>query len=206
MEEKYLTEENAEKYGVDIAPREIVINEYAAQAECASPGDLVRWIGLFEEYNVAGCLPFWHLSNNLNGLAAGNNEGNGAWWLYKWYGDMSGQYLPVATSNTSKDNYYGAASLDENKKIYAIAHQLLRSGTAIGALIKESAHAQSKADFLNKMNVALKEANETTYWLSLLHDTDYLKDHEFASINKDCEELLKLLISIVKTTKSSLNK
>ncbi len=116
LEEKYLTPENAEKYGVDITPREIVINEYAANAECSSPGDLVRWIGLFEEYNVAGCLPFWHLSNNLNGLAAGNNEGNGAWWLYKWYGDMSGQYLPVTTSNTSKDNYYGVASLDNNKR------------------------------------------------------------------------------------------
>lgn len=116
LEEKYLTPENAEKYGVDITPREIVINEYAANAECSSPGDLVRWIGLFEEYNVAGCLPFWHLSNNLNGLAAGNNEGNGAWWLYKWYGDMSGQYLPVTTSNTPKDNYYGVASLDNNKR------------------------------------------------------------------------------------------
>ena len=116
LEEKYLTPENAEKYGVDITPREIVINEYAANAECSSPGDLVRWIGLFEEYNVAGCLPFWHLSNNLNGLAAGNNEGNGAWWLYKWYGDMSGQYLPITTSNTAKDNYYGVASLDNNKR------------------------------------------------------------------------------------------
>lgn len=120
LEEKYLTPENEEKYGVDITPREIVINEYAAQAECSSPGDLVRWIGLFEEYNVAGCLPFWHLSNNLNGLAAGNNEGNGAWWLYKWYGDMSGQYLPVTTSNTAKDNYYGVASLDNNKKSSSI--------------------------------------------------------------------------------------
>lgn len=96
--------------------------------------------------------------------------------------------------------------LNENKKIYAIANQILRSGTSIGALIKEAAHAQSKADFLNKMNVALKEANETHYWLSLLHDTDYIKDKEFSSINKDCEELLKLLISIVKTTKEHLNK
>ena len=79
------------KYGVE--PREIVINEYAAQSECASPGDLVRWIGLWEDYQVAGCLPYWHFSNNLNGLAADTNEGNGAWWLYKWYGDMSGSYL-----------------------------------------------------------------------------------------------------------------
>ena len=116
LEEKYLTPENAEQYGIDITPREIVINEYAATDECASPGNLVRWIGLFEEYNVAGCLPFWHLSNNLNGLAADNNEGNGAWWLYKWYGDMSGQYLPVTPTNAAKDTYFGVASLDENKK------------------------------------------------------------------------------------------
>lgn len=85
------------KYGVE--PREIVINEYAAQAECASPGDLVRWIGLWEDYEVAGCLPYWHFSNNLNGLAANQNTGNGAWWLYKWYGDMSGSYLPVSVGN-----------------------------------------------------------------------------------------------------------
>ena len=103
------------KYGV-VEPREIVINEYAADYECASPGDLIRWIGLFEEFNVSGCMPFWHLSNNLNGIAADNNEGNGAWWLYKWYGDMSGHYLPIQTSNAEKHDFYGAASLDNNKK------------------------------------------------------------------------------------------
>ena len=103
-----------EKYGVE--PREIVINEYAAQSECASPGDLVRWIGLWEDYEVAGWLPFWDFSNNLNGLAADNNEGNGAWWLYKWYGDMSGSYLPVTVEGASQDDFYGAASIDENKK------------------------------------------------------------------------------------------
>ena len=103
------------KYGIT-EPREIVINEYAAQAECASPGDLVRWIGLWEDYEVAGCLPFWHFSNNLNGLAANNNAGNGAWWLYKWYGDMSGSYLPVSVANADQNDFYGAASMDENKK------------------------------------------------------------------------------------------
>jgi len=99
-----------------LAAREIVINEYAAQGECASPGDLIRWIGLFEDYEVAGCLPFWHLSNNLNGLAAGTNEGTGAWWLYKWYGDMSGEYKNVSVFNASQDDYYGVATLDDNKK------------------------------------------------------------------------------------------
>ncbi len=103
------------KYNISPS-REIVINEYAAPTECASPGDLIRWIGLWEEYEVAGCLPFWHFSNNLNGLAADVNEGNGAWWLYKWYGDMSGSYLPVQVANANKNDFYGAASVDENKK------------------------------------------------------------------------------------------
>lgn len=93
-----------------------------------------------------------------------------------------------------------------NKKEFVLSKQLLRSGTAIGALIKESEHAQSKADFLSKMNIALKEVNETEYWLMLLKDTEYISVIQFDSIHRDCEEILKLLISIVKTTKASLNK
>ncbi len=92
--------------------------------------------------------------------------------------------------------------LVSEKKEFVLSKQLLRSGTAIGALIKESEHAQSKADFINKMNIALKEANETTYWLQLLKDSDYINEKEFDSIFPDSEELLKLLVSIVKTTKS----
>jgi len=92
--------------------------------------------------------------------------------------------------------------LISEKKEFVLSKQLLRSGTAIGALIKESEHAQSKADFINKMNIALKEANETTYWLQLLKDSDYINEKEFESIFPDSEELLKLLVSIVKTTKS----
>jgi four helix bundle protein len=96
--------------------------------------------------------------------------------------------------------------LSEQKKEYVLSKQLLRSGTAIGAMVKESEHAQSKADFLNKMNVALKEANETEYWLMLLKDTQYINENEFDSINADCTEILRLLISIVKSTKTSLKK
>ena len=96
--------------------------------------------------------------------------------------------------------------LNRQKEIHSLSNQMLRSGTAIGALIQEAVHAQSKADFLNKMNVSLKEANETMYWIRLLHSTPYLKDNEFASIHKDCEEIVKLLASIVKTTKASLNR
>ena len=92
------------------------------------------------------------------------------------------------------------------KKEYVLSKQLLRSGTAIGALIKEGEHAQSKADFLNKMNVALKEANETEYWIELLRDSEYLSTTESLSILDDTSELIRLLISIVKTTKTTLNK
>jgi len=94
----------------------------------------------------------------------------------------------------------------ETQKEFVISKQLLRSGTAIGALIWEAEHAQSKLDFLNKMNVALKESNETMYWLILLKETQYLKEDEFESIYADAEELLKMLASIVKTTKMKLNK
>ena len=92
------------------------------------------------------------------------------------------------------------------KKEYVLSKQLLRNGTAIGALIKESEHAQSKADFLNKMNVALKEANETEYWIELLRDSEYLSTTESLSILEDSTELIRLLISIVKSTKASLKK
>ncbi|HEY2727811.1 MAG TPA: four helix bundle protein [Parafilimonas sp.] len=94
--------------------------------------------------------------------------------------------------------------ITQDKKQFVLTKQLLRSGTAIGALIKEAEHAQSKADFLNKMNIALKEANETEYWLMLLKDTNYISEKEFASVAEDCKEILKLLISIVKTTKTKL--
>lgn len=92
------------------------------------------------------------------------------------------------------------------KKEYVLSKQLLRSGTSIGALIKEGEHAQSKADFLNKMNVALKEANETQYWIELLRDSDYLSYEESLSIYDNSNELIRLLASIVKSTKIALGK
>jgi len=95
--------------------------------------------------------------------------------------------------------------LIEEKKEYVLSKQLLRSGTAIGALLREAVHAQSKRDFLNKTNIALKEANETGYWLMLLKDTAYISSAAFDNIYADAEELLKLLTSIVKTTKERIN-
>jgi four helix bundle protein len=96
--------------------------------------------------------------------------------------------------------------LTDEKRDYTLSRQLLKSGTAIGALVKEAEHAQSKPDFLNKMNIALKEANETEYWLMLLKDTDYLTSDLYESLMNDCREILRLLISIVKTTKDAIKK
>ena len=96
--------------------------------------------------------------------------------------------------------------LCETKKEFVLSKQLLRSGTSIGALVCEAEHGQSKPDFLNKMNITLKEANETLYWLILLKETEYLTTTEFDSIHADGKELVKMLASIVKTTKASLSK
>jgi four helix bundle protein len=92
------------------------------------------------------------------------------------------------------------------QKEYTLSRQVLRSGTSIGALVREAEHAQSRADFLNKMNIALKEANETEYWLMLLKDSEYIAEEGFTSIHKEIVEIIKLLASIVKTLKKGLNK
>ncbi len=92
--------------------------------------------------------------------------------------------------------------LNERKE-YVLSKQILRSGTAIGALVRESEFAQSRADFINKLSIALKEANETEYWLSLLKDGTYITDTMYTSIQPENEELIKLLVASIKTAKSS---
>ncbi|MDR0428320.1 MAG: four helix bundle protein [Dysgonamonadaceae bacterium] len=94
-------------------------------------------------------------------------------------------------------------SLCEEKKEFVLSKQLLRSGTSPGALAREAEYAQSKADFINKLHVALKEANETAYWLQLLKDTDYLEEKMCKSIYSDCDELISILVSSLKTLKNS---
>ena len=84
-----------------------------------------------------------------------------------------------------------------------LSKQLLRSGTGIGANVSEAQRAQSKADFVAKMNIALKEANETHYWIKLLYKTDYLTENEFNSLNTDIDEIVRLLVSICKTSANS---
>ena len=93
--------------------------------------------------------------------------------------------------------------LVEQKREFVLSKQILRSGTAIGALIRESEHAESKADFIHKLSIALKEANETDYWIDLLHQTNYLILKEHQSIKTDILELIKLLTSIIKTSKNN---
>ena len=91
--------------------------------------------------------------------------------------------------------------LTETKKEFVLSKQVLRSGTSIGANVKEGIRGQSKADFYAKMNIALKEASETEYWLELLHESDYLTDQEkdFESLYQECQEVLRILMSIIKT-------
>ena len=88
--------------------------------------------------------------------------------------------------------------LTDNKKEFVLSKQLLRSGTSIGANVTEAQKGQSKADFHAKMQIALKEASETSYWLRLLHRTDYLSETEFKSLMADINELLRLLTAICK--------
>lgn len=83
---------------------------------------------------------------------------------------------------------------------YVLSKQILRSGTAIGASVREAEYGISRADFRNKMSIALKEANETEYWLSILKDTDYINLSLFKSLSSDCVELIKMLIATVKKT------
>ena len=88
--------------------------------------------------------------------------------------------------------------LVDHKKEYVISKQVYKSGTSIGANIAEAQRAQSTADFVSKMKIALKEANETQYWLQLLHETKTITDKEFVSIHDDLIEILKILTAICK--------
>ena len=90
--------------------------------------------------------------------------------------------------------------LSKEKQEYVMSKQLLRSGTSIGANIAEGERGQSKPDFRTKMNIALKEANETKYWLTLLHRTEYLTTNQFTSLEQDLQEILAILLAICKST------
>ena len=91
--------------------------------------------------------------------------------------------------------------LRKTKQEFVMSKQLLRCGTSVGANVAESQHAQSRADFISKLNIALKEATETDYWLRLLYETNYLTQAQFSSLIADCNEVESLLVAIVKSSK-----
>ena len=94
--------------------------------------------------------------------------------------------------------------LRDDKHEYVLSKQLLRCGTSVGALVREAEHAESKADFIHKMAIALKEANETDYWIDLLHQSELIGDTSSDSIKPDIVELIKLLTSIIKTMRERI--
>jgi len=93
--------------------------------------------------------------------------------------------------------------LKKEKKEYELSTQLIHSGTSIGANVKEAIRGQSTKDFRAKLNIALKEASETEYWLELLVETDYIDQKQYVSLDKDCVELIKILTAILKSSEDN---
>ncbi|MDD2515636.1 MAG: four helix bundle protein [Candidatus Gracilibacteria bacterium] len=89
------------------------------------------------------------------------------------------------------------------KNEYVLSKQLLRSGTSVGAMTREAEHSESKSDFIHKMAIAQKEINESIYWLELLKETEYLNQKQFEDINNDAIEIIKIITTIIKKTKSN---
>ena len=117
------------------------------------------------------------------------------------------------SKNVVKDKSFGFAIrivrlyrfLVTEKKEFLLSKQLLRSGTSVGAMVREAEHAETKKDFIHKMAIAQKEINESIYWLELMKETDYLNDSEFESLYNDAIEIIKLITSIIKSTKVNIN-
>lgn len=95
--------------------------------------------------------------------------------------------------------------LCDEKKEFVLSKQVLRSGTSVGAMVREAEHSESKADFVHKLAIAQKEINETLYWLELMCETEYISTKEFESINLDAVEIIKMITSSIKTAKLTIN-
>ena len=95
-------------------------------------------------------------------------------------------------------------SLEKEQKEYVLSKQLMRSGTAIGALVREAEHAESKKDFIHKMSISLKEANETRYWLDLLEESKLISSEQLIQLQKENTEIIKILAAIVKSSKNNI--
>jgi four helix bundle protein len=117
---------------------------------------------------------------------------------------MNHSIIAEKSFNFAKSIVYLYKQLTENNKEYIMSKQILRSGTSIGANIKEALRGQSKKDFLAKMCISMKEADETEYWLKLLMETGYINEKESEKLLEDCQEISKILNAIIKTTKIKL--
>ncbi|MBQ6877492.1 MAG: four helix bundle protein [Oscillospiraceae bacterium] len=109
-------------------------------------------------------------------------------------------FLPIKVLNFAVKVVNLYKFLAESKKEFILSKQILKSGTSIGANISEAQRAQSKADFISKMSIALKEANETEYWLRLLYETQYISKTQFENLHNDLSEIIKILMAICKTS------
>lgn len=117
------------------------------------------------------------------------------------------------SKNVVKDKSFGFAIrtvrlyqvMITEKKEFVLSKQLLCAGTSVGAMVREAEHAETKKDFIHKMAIAQKEINESIYWLELLKETNYLNVSEFESLNNDAIEIIKLITSIIKSTKANIN-
>ncbi|MBR5536064.1 MAG: Ig-like domain-containing protein [Clostridia bacterium] len=175
-----------------IEEKQIVINEYADYSDCGVPGRLVNWIARLEDNEVYGCLPFWHQANNLNDLTANANDGNGAWWVYKWYGDMSGKVLSLTTENTAFDGFYALASIDNAKQSATI----LAGGNDGKGIINLNNIAKTNV-FKNAKNVHLKvEASYFTGYHGASGDPEVVMEGVFPVVNGNVSiELNDMLFS-----------
>jgi len=99
-----------------------------------------------------------------------------------------------------------AKYLEKEQQEFVLSRQLLRSGTAIGALVREAEYAESKKDFIHKMSISLKEANETRYWLDLLRESDLIGNLDFTKVDDEVVQIIRLLVSIIKSSKQNYSK
>ena len=124
----------------------------------------------------------------------------------------SSNYLTMSNNSILKSKIFDFAVrvinlykyLKKRHGEYVISQQIIRAGTSIGALVREAEYAESRKDFLHKLHISLKEANESVYWLELLYATDFITKKMFDSVINDATQLLKMLISSVKTVKSKI--
>ncbi len=116
---------------------------------------------------------------------------------------MKGNILVEKSKQFAKEIVFTTKEIQKTRKEYALTDQLLRSGTSIGANIHEANYAQGRADFISKLEIALKECYESDYWLELMTETGYLDETQYKKLNHDCGELRKMLITSCTTAKAN---